>query len=97
MKSAPSHAEAELVKLAVMTAADRPQMATEVFALMINGADSVLTPDETDEVWREAVYQEWATRSGDGTFSLTEAGRQIIAASRKRFFSPHRIFEQTCP
>jgi hypothetical protein len=77
------HAEAQLARLAFVTAAERRKMAAEVLALMINDTDSVLTPDEIQQVWREAVCQEWATGNGDGTFTLTEAGRQIIAASRK--------------
>lgn len=84
MAEALDRAEAQLGNVAAVTAAERRQMAAEVFALMLNDSDGVLTPDEIREVWTEARYHEWATDNGDGTFTLTEAGRQIIAASQKR-------------
>lgn len=78
------HAETELAKVAVLLAAKRRRMTAEVLARMINDSDGVLTPDEIQEVWKEAIHQEWATDNGDGTFSLTEAGRWIIVASQIR-------------
>jgi hypothetical protein len=76
--------EGALFQVATAAAAKRRQMAAEVLLLAITeDAETVLTTDEIRELWTEAVRQEWAIETGEGTFTLTEAGLRLVAASRK--------------
>jgi hypothetical protein len=74
--------EESLIEVATAAAAKRRQMAGEVLLLAVTeAAEAVLTIDEIRDVWTEAVCQGWAVENRDGTFTLTEAGRQLVAVS----------------
>jgi hypothetical protein len=69
----------DFLNVAVDVAAARRQMAVEVLALLVTKeAESVLSPEEIDYAWREAVRQGWAADNRDGTYTLTVAGRKCI-------------------
>jgi hypothetical protein len=71
----------QLLNIASDTAARRRQMTAEVLSLLVTkDAESVLTREEMEHAWREAVRQEWATENGDGTYSITAAGQRCVEA-----------------
>ena len=76
--------EAKLAKANALPTAKQRRVTTEELGLMVNGSTVALTPDEMQEVGNEATYQGWVTENSDGSYSLTEAGEEILATFQKR-------------